>query len=348
MKLLNVARKASMIRFYAGLIVVGLLFCIVSGVIFFQPKNEDLVPVTATITDVCAEADDFDNVTNYILVTYEAEGKTYENVRVDQYSSGMAKGDTVELVYDPKDPSNVQSPRSDLLILVIFAVGALALVIGIVKLISAIRKPAQALEDHDRVTAETAPAEKVEEVRNDNEPTSLYYFHFDKHFPKQGHVMEDKNREVVYEGILKKMSLAAPNTYEFVNHVTGRSRTLLISHVLTKTMGAGRDFSFRVPISSSFKVDGVDIWDYLEQRGFGFSFQMNGIRPAFDIKHYGVVVGHIENTGTDVYMEKAENNPLYKLPAPGNYQVQCKKSDLDDVFMICYAITKALPLTNND
>lgn len=344
MKFFALFRKVAALRFYAALILVGLLFVVFGGIGLFLPKGET-VETEATITYISERYYDPASESEYakVYVTYEANGVVYPDVLYPGYDSFMKPGDKLTILYDPADPTVIQSPGGEIAVLIVVIVGVIAVVAGTVMLVRTIRRSADDFNEYNRVDLSAVPQAQIDAIRNDETPKNRYYFHYDHYGAKAGHVMEDGAHHVVYEATMTKLTLFRPYEFLFTNHITHTSETLLIGHTVTTSLGTDNGaFSYQVPISSSFKINGQKNWDYLAERGYGFTWRFeNLIRPVFDVTRYGVPVAYIETSGTNVFGEEGKSR-LADIPANGYFRVDCREKDLDDIFLICMSITRAI------
>lgn len=118
----------------------------------------------------------------------------------------------------------------------------------------------------------------------------------------QSFAMKDGAGEVVYRGNLIKFSPVSACEYEFINLRTGRRETHMIGK--TNTTRYGGDLSLTT--DSFFRFDGINIYDYLEARGYGISMTaLNLLHPEYSLNKNGVPVatykmGVIEEKEDDV------------------------------------------------
>ncbi|MCQ2461991.1 MAG: DUF3592 domain-containing protein [Clostridia bacterium] len=345
MELFNKIRKYSNVRFWFGFAAASIFIVVFSIVAIAAPKGE-VELTTGTISDIIEEYDAINNATDYhVIITYSAAGKKYENAEYGSYSYGMKIGDTVEVEYSVEDPTIINAPGSEYIPFVTLIVGAAALIFSIISAKKAIKRSSEDYNEYDRVDLTKIDPAVADEIRSSTEPKNNYFFHFTGKM-NQSYALEDENHRMIYEAKLRQFTLIKDSTYEFINHITGASEEMKIGHTVSQSISNG-NFGFKVPISSAFKVNGVSNWDYLAEKGFGFQFSMNGIKPCFNVKRYGVDVAYIETTGADVFGEKETKNPLYKLPVNGFFRVECRDSDLDGVFMTCFSIARAVFYEND-
>lgn len=125
-------------------IIVGL---IIFGISLFSLINHKELDgrVEATISDIKREKletvikdeDSFseDEYEYTVFVNYTVDKKEYKNVKYDRWVSTMKVGDKLEVEYDPKDPSKIQSINGKTDIIILMSLGGLITVFGIVKTI---------------------------------------------------------------------------------------------------------------------------------------------------------------------------------------------------------------------
>lgn len=340
MDFFNKVRKYSKVRFSFSFAAAGLIITIFSIIALVAPKGP-VELTTGTVTDIIEEYDAASETNSYrVIITYRAAGKRYENAEYGSYHTGMKVGDTVDVEYSVEDPTRINAPGNEYIPFITLLVGAAALVFGIISTKKALKQSADDFNEYDKADASRADPAVIQQLQNSTEPKNSYFFHFTGKM-NQSYSLEDENHRPVYEAKLRQFTLIKDSDYEFINHVTGESEEMKIGHTVSQSISNG-NFAFRVPISSSFKVNGVSNWDYLAQKGYGFQFSMKGIMPCFHVKRYGVEVAYIETAGADLFEEKETKNPISKLPVNGHFRVECRDSDLDGVFMTCLSITRAI------
>ncbi len=64
------------------------------------------------------------------------------------------------------------------------------------------------------------------------------------------------------------------------------------------------------------------------------------MHACFTVYHYGVEVGYIEASGTNLF-EDAPQKKLGNLPATGYFRVDCREADIPMMFLICFSVTRA-------
>lgn len=332
MKLFNLIKKYSKIRFAVGIMIVGLIISAVAGTIFVTPDTGTYEPVDVTITNIEEEGTGVD-INHTVYVTYEIDSKQYDAI-LGSYTSSWKVGDVIECEYDVNDPSSVRTGDGKIASLVICIVGAAAFAYGVYSLIKGIKTSSDEFAQYDRV--KEIDEEKADEIRNNNEPKEEYVFHFTGKL-NQSYVMKNKYKEPVYEANCDGLKLVSNTKYEFKNCKTGEASTKMISHTVTDSYGNG---SVSTAVKSSFKIDGESCWDVLADMGYGFDFSLNGIKAHYEVRHHGVNIGYAELGGTGLMNEKYKNNPLGKAPTNGIFKIECPESEIEAMFLICFCITK--------
>lgn len=116
----------------------GVLVLLFSVYLFHQYSQieDELVPVQAVIEriEVRRRNDDTDHD---VYVSYTYQGQTYDNVRLNRYSSSMDEGDILTLNIHPDDPDRVVTNGGPIALLI----GAVFTLVGGGLSLAAWRKP---------------------------------------------------------------------------------------------------------------------------------------------------------------------------------------------------------------
>ena len=318
------------------LIPVGIILIIVGILLFaFGGKAKDYVETTGKVINV-VENEPIDTESNYtydVYFKYEVETVEYEN-----YFSNLGTkynvGDTIKLYYLASDPSKVSNTKGTFLFgLIALGLGVAALVGGIVITILKFKKS----KELDNMTLSDELKEKYA-----NRPLSSeeqeYYSLYDKHVLKPGYIVEDKDRNVVYEARNTKNIPALTREFEFVNHYNNTT----VKH----KVGRPFDQSFNdeaFSMTSSFKFDGVNIWDYIHKQGVRIETDLTSSFPYFKyhILLDGEKIATIQVAGKNVHEEDAEDKKINIPIGQFYYRIWTKELDLDLVFLALFAISEA-------
>ena len=169
------------------------------------------------------------------------------------------------------------------------------------------------------------------------------YFQPDYVITKPGFAVEDENREPVYEFKMTKLNLLGNDTFEFINHLENTSVTHEVGKVTTISNGDSGILS-GLTTSSSFKLDGVDIWDYLHDQGIRIStLAFDGrIGFTYNVSQNGYDIGTIETSSKYVHEEDAaQHSILGKLDSVyGCYRIRTNEEDVDLLLLVVFAIAR--------
>lgn len=167
----------------------------------------------------------------------------------------------------------------------------------------------------------------------------MYYFYFTKGL-KTGYVMEDENKQRVYEAKMEKLTFLKPYKYMFTNIKTQKSVVYEIGHRVTKSNGfnTGEHSQIRIVTDSHININGENNWEYLKKLGCSYEMNMDGLKPSYTLYKNDKKIAEVKTTGSDVYKE---DGLMSKLPVNGNYRVECNKDDIETVFMFCFMMARA-------
>ena len=336
MKIYNTAQKGSKLIFFIGLLLVGIIFTAIAGYLIFAPN--DNVETEATVIDIMSEYDISNESTVYFAtVKYSVDGKEYSG-KVG-CSSSTKVGDTMKIAYDPSNPG-VPSNVAGAIKYVFFGIGIVAVLVGLVMTVKTAKKKSEDMNYFDKVDKSNIDPAMVEEIKNNPEPTKEYYFHWRGKL-NQSYILETPDRQPICEANCEKITLAKPFIFEFVDHISGRKKTCEVTHTLTSRYGVGDgNFSFSIPNSSSFKIDGENNWVYLGKKGYSVEPHLDGIKLNFDVLHLGVKVAELKAAGANILKDGEGSKLGEALPATGLFKVYCKESDIPMVFMACFCASR--------
>ncbi len=106
---MKMKNPVGMIRIIFGIIGLGLM---IGGIIFLVNRinyMDNAVVIEAEITDIESYRDSDGDRHHTVYVTYEYEGKEYEDIRLSEYSSSMQEGKTIEIYIDKTDATDVHT-----------------------------------------------------------------------------------------------------------------------------------------------------------------------------------------------------------------------------------------------
>lgn len=120
-------------------IIMGII-AIVSGVHKMATKDLYDSTVTATVVDVQKEWDNTgedSELVYHVYIDYEVDGVKYEHVESPESDSTMQVGDTIELLYQSKDPTKISGKNITGNSVIMIVVGAIVAIGGIIAEIKA-------------------------------------------------------------------------------------------------------------------------------------------------------------------------------------------------------------------
>lgn len=136
------------------LLIAGAIILFVNGMRFRQSA----VSITGEIEDILYSYDSDGEIDHEVFVTYTFEGKTYDMVRISEYSSNMYIGKSITLLCDPENPGNVKIESSIFFVFItLMIMGIISFCIGAVPCIISLKKSHRAkyLLAHGRVLCGT-------------------------------------------------------------------------------------------------------------------------------------------------------------------------------------------------
>ena len=164
-----------------------------------------------------------------------------------------------------------------------------------------------------------------------------YVFHFTGK-GNQSYVMKDAEGNIVYEALCEKVTLFKDTPFLFRDPVANTQAEKMIGH--SKAFSLGNGHGFYVTITSSFKVDGVQVWDVLRGMGYGFRFRLHGVAPHYDVTKLNQDIGFCELAGTGAMNPKYKDSLAGKMPTNGIFRVECQPEEVPGMFLLCFALTK--------
>ena len=136
-------RESSAGRFFIPLGII----CIVMSIFMFVMGNEhkDYIKTQAVVSkmelveEATTDAEGNDVEATYkVYVKYTVDGKDYEEELGEL--SGYEKGDKLDIVYNPKDPTQISQPSSVIFTICLLVGGIAAIIGGVLSSIAAIKK----------------------------------------------------------------------------------------------------------------------------------------------------------------------------------------------------------------
>ena len=315
------------------LIPLGIVL-IVFGFLTRGFNTENFVETVGRVTAVEEHVEVIDGrqETQYdVTVSFTADGKTYETVFPNLGKAPKVGGD-IKVLYDPADPNrNSNSKVSKFFAPAMMGGGALVIVLGAFLTAKAVKK-SKALD-------QTAPAASRADFAGFKTAPGVteYYVRFDGHSLKPGYIMEDADRNILYEGTMLKQNLVGARPYEFTNHVNGSVQPHEVGHVMTQTYNS-EFFSAK----SWFKFDGKNIWDVLHESGLRLETDLVSKFPnlVYNLSKDGRPVARFETSGMYVHEDEAEQHRVNLPVGRYYYRVWTNSDDFDSLFLTVFAVSE--------
>lgn len=326
-----------------GLVFVGI------GVYSIISPDQGKTYETATAEILSVETEIMaDEETKYVMIKYEdKDGGVHSDIRLDAYTIGWEIGSKVDIKYNVKDFSDVKLDSNPILLPVMFiGMGSLVMAFGIYTFIKtgkrAKRQSGEAKVESDGVSnskseesdanyssAESLPSRKMED-------TELFFHYAGK--LNQSYAVEDKDGNVVFECKLAKFSLLTASTFEFIDSQS----TLSVQHKIGKTVTSSASDGLPIvgdTLSSSFKIDGTNCWDYIADMGYSIKHMLQG-RAIFryEIMKDGENVASIVPANAKDPFNKESVNVLRM--AKGYYRLEIADAELKDIVLIAFVISR--------
>ncbi|MBO7359479.1 MAG: DUF3592 domain-containing protein [Clostridia bacterium] len=327
-KLARLMRDTGPARFFVPVGLILLIF----GLILMGFNTGSYVETTGRVTEVITLPKAADEDQQYdVLLTYTADGKEY-GATFSNLTEKYAAGDDIKVYYDPENPEKTSNGRLPGFISpILVAAGMATIGFGVYKTVNALKKS----KELDK-SAGTFPAEAFKGFKEAAGVTE-YYVRFDGNTLKPGYIVEDADRNVLYEGKMTKQALVGARTFTFTNHAANSSETHEVGHTVQQTYNDGF-----FTAKSWFKFDGKNIWDEVHERGIRISTSLMSKFPSvvYEIARNGAPFAIAETSGIYVHEDEAAQHKLNVPTGSMYYRVWTSSDDLDTLFLTVFAISE--------
>ncbi len=234
-------------------------------------------------------------------------------------------------------PGSWQSDSSPLVTGIFFAIGAVMIFFGVRGLKNVTGTTLEQANYFDKVDRNAADPRLIDEIKNNDQPVEEYYFHYCGKL-NQSYIMETPDREPIYEITCDKMGVLNDYIYTFKNHLTGKEFTSNVTHTVTTSYGTD---NFSLVDKSYFKIDDVNIWDYIANMGYSLEPYLDPVVFSFKVRHYGIEVADIKAAGTNILPEYEGKGGLRDMALGGGmYKIHCREDDIEAAAIIAFAATR--------
>ena len=158
-----------------------------------------------------------------------------------------------------------------------------------------------------------------------------YFFRPEKKILKQGFLMTDEEKNIVYEAKPVKQSLLGPATFEFVNHIADTKETHKIGKTVTSEQSGLLEF---FSTKSYFKLDGKNIWDVLHEEDIRIDSRFSGsqIGTVYTVFLKGEEIATIASAAAD--------EGKFVVTSPFHYNVTVSEEYLAIAFLVAFSIAR--------
>ena len=161
--------------------------------------------------------------------------------------------------------------------------------------------------------------------------SNKYFFNIDKKWFKQGYVMIDENKNVVYEAKMTKLGIFTSFKFEFVNHLTNKTTEHKVGHTSTlEQSGVVGYFATK----SNFKFDGKKVWDYLHEQGIRIETSLANGRLGMS---YSVTLKGKEMATITMANPKGKKS---FITTDFSYDVETDEENIDMAFLTAFALAR--------
>ena len=309
------------------------IFLLIFGILSSSFIGADMVETTGKVISVEEVMGD-DNKTEYdIGVSYTVDGKEYTTTFANLPESRNV-GDPITVYYNAENPEMTSNSKgSGLFSIALMAAGVLAIICGIAMTAKAFKKSKE-LEKTD--LGKDLPAIDFDRFKYDAGTKEIYCL-YDGNTLKPGYILEDADRNVLYEGKMTKNSLVGDRVFEFTDHTKGTSSSHQVGHTVTQTF-SNEFFS----ATSWFKFDGKNVWDVLHDRGLRMKTNLFSKFPnlVYEVSKDGGAFARIETSSKYVH---EEDEAQHKIAIPVGryyYRIWTKSTDFETLFLTVFAISE--------
>ena len=312
-----------------ALVPAGIIL-LVFGLIMLCMNTGSYELTTGRITSVDPGSDKKYDVS----FTYTVNGTTYEG-SFDDIPGEFTVGGPIDVYYNPEKPGNISNSKGGAFGGLLFILAGIAVAgYGIMRSGQAFRKSREL--DETTPGAGTFPEVDFGEYRISPGVTE-YYFRFDGNSLRPGYIIEDAERNVIFEGKMKKNAVVGSRVFEFANHVTGSVTEHEVGHTVTESFN-NEFFS----ASSWFKYDVEKIWDVLHGHGLRMVTDMRSRFPYFvyNVSRDGEPFAVIETSSIYVHEDEEAQHKIVIPAGKMYYRFWTSSGDFDLLFLTIFAISE--------
>ena len=265
---------------------------------------------------------------------YTVDGKSYTGTFSGSFAETKV-GDEIDVFYDPDNPQSASNTKDGATFGIIAIVAGIAAAgYGIFRTATSFKKD----KEMDDQIKEALGTDVIPEVEVPNKgDLAEYYVAFDGKGLAPGYIVDDEDRDLVFEAPMTKQALVGARTFTFTNHRTGAVTEHQVGHTTTETFN-NEWFSTR----STFKFDGKDIWDYLHERGVRIKTDLTSILPKqrYTISIDGRFAALVETSSQYVHEEDEARHAIAIPFGQYYYRIWTNEPDIELIFLTVFAISE--------
>lgn len=219
---------------------------------------------------------------------------------------------------------------------IFIGLGAVALLVGILTLVKTIKKMKQKPLTAEEVK-QNEEQEALDGAKSINLVDTKLHFHFGGKM-NQSYLVEDRNGKLVFECKLMKFNPFGANTFDFINHENNTTKTFKMGKPVSQESDGG-PILVGDTLSSYFKIDGVECWDYLRNKGIEIKHMLQGKSIfRYEVDKLGKPIANIYPADLkDPF--NSDSGHLFRMPK-GSYRLEFIDGKLEDVVMAAFVITQ--------
>ena len=183
--------------------------------------------------------------------------------------------------------------------------------------------------------------EKSASMYPQDDTVCRYYMHRDNNLQAQGHVVEDQDHKVIYEEKILYATATAPYEVDMINHIIDYKHHHQMSHTTSTDISSehGRSTT-SLTLDSHYKFDGVNIWDYIKSKGYGFHPGLSGLGYCVEVSKNGQIIGkfYTSNGGKNYFGKTGEVQAVMGIP--GSFILECRNCDIDGLLLVALAFSR--------
>lgn len=304
-------------------------------VLFTAPKEYDETVGTVTYVDTYEEYQGEDLVeTTDLEFEYEVDGKKYTGTFSGAFSDYKV-GDDITVFYDPANPTATSNTKdTGIFAIAMIVAGIAAIGYGAFRTVTSFKKSKE-MDDQIKEALGTDVIPEIEVPSKGD--MAEYYVAFDGKGLAPGYIVDDEDRDLVFEAPMTKQALVGARTFTFTNHKTGEVTDHQVGHTTTETFN-NEWFSMR----STFKFDGKDIWDYLHEQGVRIKTDLTSILPKqrYTISINGKFAALVESSSQYVHEEDEAQHAIAIPFGRYYYRIWTNETDIELIFLTVFAISE--------